>query len=125
MRNNNRWTEARFKSFIISALRGAHGRWGVKHDVKKEAWVSRGMYECAECNTIGPSTLPPSEGKTRRRNNAAVDHIDPVVEPEVGFVDWNLYIDRMFREADGYQVLCHSCHATKTAEERLRRKRKS
>ena len=124
MRNNNRWTEARFKSFIISALRGAHGRWGVKHDVKKEAWVSRGMYECAECNTIGPATLPPSEGKTRRRNNAAVDHINPVVEPEVGFVDWNLYIDRMFREAEGYQVLCYSCHATKTAEERLRRKRK-
>ena len=105
-------------------MRGAHGRWGVKHDAKKAAWVSRGLYECAECNTIGAATLPPAEGKQRRRNNSAVDHISPVVEPSVGFVDWNTYIERMFIEAEGYQVLCHNCHAAKTADERTQRKKK-
>jgi len=124
VRNNGRWTEARFKSFIISALRGAHGKWGVKHDAKKTAWVERGKYQCANCNKIGPATLPPLEGRTRKRNNAAVDHIDPVVNPEVGFVDWNTYISRMFLEASGYQVLCYKCHAEKTAVERKRRKKK-
>ena len=123
VRNNGRWTEARFRSFIISALRGAHGKWGVKHDVKKSAWVSRGVYRCEACKKEGSSTLPPLEGRKRKRNNAAVDHIDPVVEPEVGFVDWNTYINRMFLEASGYQVLCYKCHAGKTAEERKRRKR--
>ena len=121
--NNGRWTEARFRSFIISALRGAHGKWGVKHDVKKASWVERGKYKCAACKKIGPATLPALEGRKRKRNNAAVDHIDPVVKPEVGFVDWNTYIDRMFLEASGYQVLCYKCHAEKTAAERKRRKK--
>lgn len=118
-RNNGRWTEARHKSFIISALRGAHSKWGVKADVKKLARVSTGRYVCAECGNVGPATLPPLDGQKRRRNNAAVDHIEPVVEPAEGFQDWNTYIERMFLELDGYQVLCHDCHSTKTKDERV------
>jgi len=117
-RNNGRWTEARYKSFIISALRGAHSKWGVKADVKKLARVDVGRYVCAECGTVGPATLPPDSGQSRRRNNAAVDHIDPVVSPTTGFVDWNTYIDRMFLELEGYQVLCYKCHGAKTRDER-------
>ena len=116
-RNNGRWTEARHKSFITSALRGAHGKWGVKTDVKKSARVSTGRYRCACCSVIGPATLPPV-GTGRRRNNAAVDHIEPVVDHIVGFVDWDTYINRMFLEAEGYQVLCHACHSAKTKDER-------
>ena len=117
-RNNGRWTEARHKSFITSALRGAHGKWGVKSDVKKSARVSTGKYLCACCGVIGPATLPPDKGQSRRKNNAAVDHINPVVDPAVGFVDWNTYINRMFLEEKGYQVLCHACHGIKTRDER-------
>jgi len=47
-----------------------------------------------------------------------VDHINPVVDPAVGFVDWNTYINRMFLEEKGYQVLCHACHGIKTRDER-------
>ncbi len=127
-RNNGRWTEARHKSFIISALRGAHSKWGVKADVKKSARVSTGLYLCASCSTVGPATLPPDKGQSRRKNNAAVDHIDPVVNPKDGFIDWNTYINRMFLEEDGYQVLCWACHGVKTRDERelrtLNRKKK-
>ncbi|MDA9550222.1 HNH endonuclease [bacterium] len=127
-RNNGRWTEARHKSFIISALRGAHSKWGVKADVKKSARVSTGKYLCACCGTVGPATLPPDKGQSRRKNNAAVDHIDPVVCPKDGFIDWNTYINRMFLEEDGYQVLCWACHGVKTRDERelrtLNRKKK-
>lgn len=113
-----RWTEARYNSFITSALRSAHARWGPKTDAKKRAWVSRGVYKCEMCGEEGPATLPPLEGKKRRRQNAAVDHTLPVVDPAIGKTTWDEYIDRMFVEADAYQVLCYACHTTKTNEER-------
>ena len=47
-RNNGRWTEARFRSFIVSALRQAHAKWGVKHDVKSAARVARGVYQVCQ-----------------------------------------------------------------------------
>lgn len=78
------------------------------------------------CSTIGPATLPPQEGKKRRRNNAAADHKTPVVDPNVGFVDWNTFIERLFCEEEGFQILCWECHTKVTKEERtiatLRRK---
>jgi len=115
---NGLWTEARFNSFITSALRNAHGKWGPKHKAKKKAWVSHGKYKCAMCNTIGPATLPPIKVDGKRRNNACVDHIKPVVDPYVGKTTWDEYIERMFIEEEGYQVLCYDCHSVKTNEER-------
>ena len=115
---NGLWTEARFNSFITSALRSAHSRWGPKSTAKKRAWIKRGVYLCALCGEEGPATLPPLKGKKRRRNNAAVDHIEPVVNPAIGKTTWDEYIDRMFVEEEGYQVLCHKCHTKKTQEER-------
>ncbi len=76
------------------------------------------MYKCEECGKEGPATLPPKPGNKRRLNNAAVDHIVPVVDPEVGFTNWDEYVERMFIEEDGYQILCWSCHSDKTNEER-------
>lgn len=96
----------------------------MKADVKKSARVSTGRYVCADCGNVGAATLPPLDGQKRRRNNSAVDHIDPVVCPDTGFIDWNTYIERMFLEEEGYQVLCWSCHHAKTNDERKRRKKK-
>ena len=117
-RNNSTWTEARFNSFITSALRQAHGRWGPKSIALKRAWVRRGVYKCEGCGAEGPKALPPLPGNKRRRNNAAVDHIAPVVDPHVGRRSWDEYIERMFLESEGYQVLCYICHKKLTAEER-------
>jgi len=110
--------EAQFKAFIVSMIRRQTMRWKPKSEVKRKARVSRGIYHCAGCGKYGPATLPPPKGKKRRINNALVDHIDPVIDPAVGFVDWNIYIDRMFVEEDGLQLLCHSCHTKKTQQER-------
>ena len=87
--NNGQWTEARFKSFIISALRSATTRWGPKQQCIKNARVSRGLYKCECCGAIGPPTLPPPEGKTRRIKNIVADHVEPVVDVQKGFVDWD------------------------------------
>lgn len=56
---------------------------------------------------------------------AHVDHIDPVIDPDVGFVSWDVVIERLFVEADKLQVLCDVCHKLKTANERRNRKSKS
>ena len=47
-----------------------------------------------------------------------VDHKKPVVDPKIGFVDWNTYITRMFCKKSNLQVLCKSCHTKKTKKEK-------
>jgi len=119
VRCNNQWTEARFRSFIFSLLRQGTRRWAPKSDVKKEGKVSRGIYECASCKQHVPVTVPTitKEGKRKRVNNVFVDHIEPIVDPAVGFTTWDEYIERMFCEKDNLQLLCKECHDIKSKEE--------
>jgi len=52
-----------------------------------------------------------------------IDHINPTVDPKIGFVDWNTYIERMFPEnANEFQTLCKTCHASKSSVENNIRK---
>lgn len=120
-RNGGQWTQSRFESFIKSALRAATRRWPQKHQALKDACIGKKLnratgkeifhYKCAGC------------GKLFKGADVAVDHIEPVVNPKTGFVSWDVYIERMFCEADGFQVLCHTCHGIKTQNEREERKR--
>lgn len=124
-RNGGQWTEARFHSFIKSALRAASVRWPPKHAVRKAAWVERGKYRCAgykRRSHIVPASLPAPPGKKKRINNVQVDHIEPVIDPVDGFLSWDETIARMFCEADGLQVLCKECHDKKTQEEKEKKK---
>ena len=51
-----------------------------------------------------------------------VDHLEPVIEiNEIGFVDWNTFVSRLFCTADKLQVLCDPCHAKKTHAEQQKR----
>ncbi len=106
----------RYNSFITSALRAATRRWGPKSEAKTLARVRRGYYTCAECKEEMPATFKNERG--RRTNNSVVDHIVPVVDPAVGFTNWDDYIKRMFCEVEGLQVLCYNCNRTKINEER-------
>lgn len=99
-------------------LRRGSTRWGPRQKVKGRARVKRGVYKCEGCGNLGPATLPPEEGKKRRRNNAVVDHIKPVVDPAVGFESWDVFISNLFCEEEYLQLLCWTCHHTKTQEER-------
>lgn len=127
--NNGQWTESRFHSFICSALRSAWTKWGPKASCLRKARVSRGLYLCACCGHEVPASLPgvyktgKKKGQRRRIKNALVDHIDPVVDPEVGFVNWQVYIERMFVEESKLQVLCKHCHDEKSKRERAARKK--
>jgi len=124
IRNGGEWTEARFRQFIRGGLRSITMRWPPKNKVQKNARIERGVYLCAGYKTKShevPVSLPPKPGNKRRINNVLVDHIQPVVDPVVGFVDWNTFIKRLFCEADGFQVLCKECHDAKTKDERKKR----
>ena len=67
------------------------------------------QYKCNVCATYVGSTL------------VSVDHITPVVSVTEGFVDFNTFITRLFCGASNLQVVCDSCHNTKTQAERISR----
>jgi len=112
-RNGGQWTEARFNSFIKSLLRGGTRRWGPKNEVLRNSRVLKGVYLCNGCKEQVPVTV--KEGSKRVRN-VFVDHVEPIVDPALGFTTWDDYIDRMFCEQSGLQVLCKACHDAKTGE---------
>jgi len=64
------------------------------------------FFACATCGRIYP------------RRGVSVDHIDPVVDPKRGWAGWDSYLERLFCEADGFQILCNDCHDKKTERER-------
>jgi 5-methylcytosine-specific restriction endonuclease McrA len=110
-----RWTIARYRAFIKSLLRAGTMRWAPKYDALKAAYVKRGvnpktgrmskLHKCNSCCKLFPM------------NAVRVDHILPVVDPAVGFVSWDSYIERMFCEVENLQVLCNPCHDFKTKSE--------
>ncbi len=121
LRNSGKWTEARFRSFIRGGLRSISMRWPPKNRVKQNARVQRGVYQCVGYERGShevPASLPPKTGNKRRINNSVIDHISPVIDPVRGFVSWDEFINRLFCEEDGFQLLCHECHKHKTADER-------
>lgn len=113
------WTEGRLKGFIISTLRSGMRRYPPKYEALNDAKVGKRVNpksgrsaEYYKCNGCG-------EGFVKK--DVQVDHIDPVVDPETGFKDWESYIERMFCPPSNLQVLCRVCHAKKTKQERKSR----
>lgn len=110
------WTEARFNSFIKSALRAASQKWKPIQTTKTKARVGKGLYLCSACCLVVPGTMRNEAGVLK--NNVVVDHIDPIINPKIGFVSWGEVVDRMFVEEEGLAAVCRSCHDEKTTEER-------
>jgi len=115
-------TEAAYRGFIRSLLRHGSIRWRPKNEAKKKARhhvklpgkTSRLVFhsKCAHCGKLHPET------------ETAVDHIEPIVDPNVGFTNWDDFIHKLFCEEDNLQVLCTPCHAAKTkAEKEINTKR--
>lgn len=99
------------KQFVVASLRRASYRWGARNKALIKARVERGIYRCAMCDSVARH---PKKG-------IRVDHIHPVV-PITGFDNWDGYIERMFCDEDGFQILCIQHHKEKTAAENLARK---
>lgn len=110
------WTEGRLKSFITSLLRGGFRRYPTKYEVLNEAFVGKKIniktqrtskhFKCALCKKDFPT------------KEVQVDHISPVVDPVIGFIGWDSFIERLFCPKENLQVLCLECHTKKTLEEK-------
>ena len=117
-RNGGEWTEARYTSFIKSALRGASQRWPPKYKTLNEASVGKKINKSSgrmanhfKCNSC-LGEFPQKE--------VEVNHITPVV-PVSGFDSWDGVIERMFCEKEGLEVLCKPCHKEHTQKENKER----
>lgn len=110
-RNGGQWTEARFRGFVVSALRGAFRRWQPKYDTLKSAFTTQKTnektgrlakhYRCAKCKKDFP------------QSNVQVDHIDPIGS----CATFDEFVERLFCEKENLQVLCKPCHKKKTKKE--------
>jgi hypothetical protein len=123
--NNGKWTEARMRAFVMSALRKA--QWGVKYEAIKAAFVRDGinpatdrkckLHECIDCGKLFPA------------KEMQADHIDPVVPLDGQWGDttrflgynWNELIPRLFAEKEAFQALDKACHKIKSAQEKTLR----
>ena len=114
-RCGGRWTEAQFRSFIKGNLRRATLKWAPIHECLKASKEDRNSYRCAGCGELVPSTIK-VDGK--RVKNVHVDHINPVIDPSLGFTTWDDTIEGLFSELVNLQVLCTACHDIKTNQEK-------
>lgn len=115
------WSDAKFKGWIVALLRRGTMRYPPKNETLAKAKTTKKInassgrlaqhYKCKGCKKEFPM------------KQVVVDHIKPVVDPKVGFIDWNTYIERMYCVAKNFQVLCKPCHLIKSAKERKDRRR--
>lgn len=90
------------RHFLTNKLRRISYQWPPRKTAIKRARIERGKYKCNICeNIFGPKEIQ-------------LDHIEPVVGYEDGFIDWNNYLERLFCAEEGFQVLCKPCHEAKT-----------
>ena len=120
--NDGEWTEARFRAFVISALRAHMKRFPPKWKALKAAMVCKKVNK--RSGRLAEHYLCASCGGFFVARDVQVDHIDPVVSPEEGFQDWWIYMNRLYCEAENLQVLCKPCHKDKTNAERKERAKK-
>lgn len=121
-RKKREWTQARFNSFVKSALRSASRRWPPKYECLNEACVgvkknkSTGRmakhFKCNRCKKHFP------------QKEVEVNHIVPVV-PITGFDSWDEVIKRMYCSKDLLEVVCIACHREISKMEREERKSKN
>lgn len=117
-RNSARWTEARFRGFVVSALRSASRRWPPKYErladsfigvrVNKKTGRQCKHYSCAICKEAFP------------QREVQVDHKDPIGSTS----SWDEFIEKLFCEKDNLQVVCKPCHKAKTKKERASESKK-
>ena len=115
-RNSGQWTEARYRSFVVSALRASFRRWPARGRVMHMAATERRInpssgrlawhYRCNHCQQDFPA------------KSVQVDHVVPIVDPAVGFAGWDAFIARLYTEDKGLQVLCKPCHQVKGARDK-------
>lgn len=123
--NSGQWTQARLRSFIMSALRRA--QWPPKYKSIAQARICRApnpktgkmamLHSCPCCKSVYTAS------------DMHADHREPVVPVNgvwgettrfLGY-NWNELLQRLLVEVDGFDAICKTCHKEKTKTERKQR----
>lgn len=108
-----KWSEAKFWGYLRSGLRALYNKWPPKWEVLSQAKRAykgpikqqRWEFKCAQCE------------KYYKQKEVSVDHVIPAGALS-SYDDIAGFVQRLFVGADGLQVLCKTCHDSKTQEER-------
>jgi hypothetical protein len=120
-------TEAAFRSRLINALRRVSMHWKPKSEAMKRALGGR--KENPETGNLKQFYICEETGKEGWQTDMHADHKEPVVPEQWGNTtrflgyNWNEYLQRMFVEADGYQIILKTAHKKKTNKENKNRKK--
>lgn len=124
--NGGKWTEARMRSFAMSAIRRA--QWPAKYASLDKIRIGPGinpktghkciLHKCPSCNEVGA------------KGDFHADHINPIIPLDhkwencfLGY-DWNEVLRNLWCEVDGFHPLCKDCHKAKSKQENIERKNK-
>lgn len=102
-------TKVNRKTWLTSGLRRMSYRWRPRNEAERQARVDRGLYKCAYCE------------QSFRNGQYAIDHIIPIINVKTGWTNWDDFLEKLFCDVDGFQILCHACHENKTSTEDLLR----
>lgn len=115
-----KWTQARFWSFVRSNIRLMQRKWPPANEVweehrrvKPEGATGRHRfeYQCAECSGWFPK-------KVGKKSMIQLDHKIPCGSCR-SFKEAGEFIDKMLVGVEGFQLLCTECHQSKTNEQRV------
>lgn len=98
------------KSRIIAAVRKIWLWSPLRREALKRAKTASGLYKCSDCDN--------------EYEKVHVDHIEPVIDVKNGWQGYDSFVERLLFISDsGVQILCETCHSTKTQlESELRKK---
>jgi 5-methylcytosine-specific restriction endonuclease McrA len=113
------WTEGRKRAFITAVLRSGMRRWPPKYETLNEGYI--GTKENVKTKRLAKHYLCNCCGGQFPAKDVEVDHILPVVDPDVGFISWDVFIERLYCKMENLQLLCKECHKEKTKTERKAR----
>lgn len=109
------------RRYVVNKLRQISRYWPYKNKAKNAAKQQvqcgfykngkpkyKNKYKCNHCKDLF--------------DNVEMDHIQPVVNTNDGFRDWNTYINGILCLDSNFQALCENCHSIKTTSENIVRK---
>lgn len=97
-----------YKRLIIAAIRKIW-LWSPQRKLAIQSSMTHNdRYVCAACKTAV------------KKDERQVDHLSPVI-PITGWVSWDSYIENLMEGP--LQILCKTCHKTKTQNENKKRKK--
>lgn len=100
----------KLKQFLINTLRRASYRWPFREEARRRNKVDRNQYTCEQCKGVFT------------RKETQINHKEPVVDPKIGWVNLDVYAERLFVGADLFELLCVPCHDKLTEEQNKERK---